>query len=47
MNHTHNKRLKGTANARRFQSHCAAVVAVVLFEFSGMRCQPLRRALAS
>ncbi|ORR61066.1 acetyltransferase, partial [Vibrio cholerae] len=23
----------------------AAVVAVVVFEFSGMRCQPLRRAL--
>ncbi len=24
---------------------CAAVVTVVVFEFSGMRCQPLRRAL--
>ncbi|WP_337914420.1 hypothetical protein, partial [Vibrio cholerae] len=25
----------GTVNARRFQSQCAAVVAVVVFEFSG------------
>ncbi|HGS5791000.1 TPA: hypothetical protein ACMDO0_003569, partial [Vibrio cholerae] len=25
----------------------AAVVSVVVFEFSGMRCQPLRRALVS
>ncbi|MDQ4621675.1 hypothetical protein, partial [Vibrio cholerae] len=36
---------RGTVNARRFQSHWAAVVSVVVFEFSGMRCQPLRRAL--
>ncbi|EGR2141604.1 acetyltransferase [Vibrio cholerae] len=38
---------RGTVNAWRFQSHCAAVVMVVVFEFSVMRCQPLRRALAS
>ncbi|EGR2442743.1 acetyltransferase, partial [Vibrio cholerae] len=25
----------------------AAVVSVVVFEFSGMRCQPLRRALCA
>ncbi|EGQ9730886.1 acetyltransferase [Vibrio cholerae] len=35
----------GTVNAWRFQSQCAAVVMAVVFEFSGMRCQPLRRAL--
>ncbi|PAS39596.1 hypothetical protein CGT68_18335 [Vibrio cholerae] len=45
MKNRYNKRLKGTVNARRFQSHWAAVVSVVVFEFSGMRCQPLRRAL--
>jgi hypothetical protein len=38
---------RGTVNARRFQSHWAAVVAVVVFEFGVMRCQPLRRALVS
>ncbi|EGR0549565.1 acetyltransferase [Vibrio cholerae] len=37
---------RGTVNARRFQSQLAVVVAVVVFEFSGMRFQPLRRALA-
>ncbi len=36
----------GTVNARRFQSQWAAVVTAVVFEFSVMRCQPLRRALA-
>jgi len=36
---------RGTINAWRFQSHWAAVVAVVVFGFSVMRCQPLRRAL--
>ncbi|TXZ31939.1 acetyltransferase [Vibrio cholerae] len=36
---------RGTVNARRFQSQLAAMVSVVVFEFSGMRCQPLRRAL--
>ncbi len=35
----------GTVNARRFQSKWAAVVTAVVFEFSVMRCQPLRRAL--
>ncbi len=38
---------RGTVNAWRFQSQWAAVVSVVVFEFSVMRCQPLRRALAS
>ncbi|EGR0628519.1 acetyltransferase [Vibrio cholerae] len=37
----------GTVNARRFQSQWAAVVTAVVFEFSVMRCQPLRRALAA
>ncbi|MCD1196858.1 acetyltransferase [Vibrio cholerae] len=37
---------RGTVNARRFQSQWAAVVTAVVFEFSVMRCQPLRRALA-
>ncbi|BCI77683.1 hypothetical protein VCSRO102_2942 [Vibrio cholerae] len=36
---------RGTVNARRFQSQWATVVMVVVFEFSVMRCQPLRRAL--
>ncbi len=36
---------RGTVNAWRFQSHWAEVVMVVVFEFSVMRCQPLRRAL--
>ncbi len=35
MGYEANKRLKGTANAWRFQSHWAAVVTVVVFEFSG------------
>ncbi|TXZ07684.1 acetyltransferase [Vibrio mimicus] len=36
---------RGTVNAWRFQSQSIAVVTVVVFEFSVMRCQPLRRAL--
>ncbi|EGR1072342.1 acetyltransferase [Vibrio cholerae] len=36
---------RGTVNAWRFQSHGAAVVSVVVVEFSVMRYQPLRRAL--
>ncbi|EGR2468662.1 acetyltransferase [Vibrio cholerae] len=47
MGYEANKRLKGTANAWRFQSQLAAVVTVGVFEFCGMRCQPLRRALVS
>ncbi|TXY93358.1 acetyltransferase [Vibrio cholerae] len=38
---------RGTVNAWRFQSQLAVVVTVVVFKFSVMRCQPLRRALAS
>ncbi|ABQ18533.1 acetyltransferase [Vibrio cholerae] len=38
---------RGTVNAWRFQSHLAAVVTVVVIEFSVMRCQPLRRALCN
>ncbi|EGQ7692003.1 acetyltransferase [Vibrio cholerae] len=38
---------RGTVNAWRFQSQLAAVVSVVVIEFSGMRCQPLRRALCT
>ncbi|EGQ9392378.1 acetyltransferase [Vibrio cholerae] len=36
---------RGTVNAWRFQSQWATVVMAVVFEFSVMRCQPLRRAL--
>ncbi|MCD1209563.1 acetyltransferase [Vibrio cholerae] len=36
---------RGTVNAWRFQSQGAEVVTAVVFEFSVMRCQPLRRAL--
>ncbi|TXX58157.1 acetyltransferase [Vibrio cholerae] len=38
---------RGTVNAYVSSPIEAAVVAVVVFEFSVMRCQPLRRALAS
>ncbi|TXY29624.1 acetyltransferase [Vibrio mimicus] len=38
---------RGTVNAWRFQSQWVEVVTVVVFESSGMRCQPLRRALCS
>jgi hypothetical protein len=35
MGYEANKRLKGTANAWRFQSQWAAVVSAVVIEFSG------------
>ncbi len=40
-----NKRLKRDCQRAAFPVPIAEVVTVVLFEFSVMRCQPLRRAL--
>ncbi|TQP44336.1 hypothetical protein FLM09_10125 [Vibrio cholerae] len=41
----HNKRLKRDCQRAAFPVPLSRGVAVVVFEFSGMRCQPLRRAL--